>query len=325
MAFNLASLLLGPQAATMIGQGAGAPATEDIVVSGAVPPRPAPVDTSTPPNLGNRDILEEAAQARANAPQRTGMFGTKGTLRDILGTIGDAFLVQSGNKAMYAPHRQQEKMSDALAGFSDNPLAAIERLAAGGFADQATELYKTHGTLENARATAGLAGQKARDENYRNYATLFAQHAGASSPETYANVAPLLKVLKERGGLGDEFQVPDAFDAGLMNAYKYGGMPATQQVRTEQGSRRLTEQERHNRVTETTGRISATRPRSGGREPQPTAMSTAAPILAKVQRGEPITAGEREVLERTAPVRGKGGRRGPPPLPPGFGGAKKVN
>src|SRR3546814_16644449 len=44
------------------------------------------------------------------------MFGLKGTLRDVVGMLGDAFLVQSGNKAVYAPQRQQEKAGDALLG-----------------------------------------------------------------------------------------------------------------------------------------------------------------------------------------------------------------
>lgn len=109
--------------------------SQDILVQGAKP-------GSTPlQGLGNRDQLEEALQASQNAPERKGMFGTKGTLREILGTVGDAFLIQSGNNPIYTPRRQQEKLSDAYAGFTgasgENPeevlknqQAALERLAA---------------------------------------------------------------------------------------------------------------------------------------------------------------------------------------------------
>lgn len=60
---------------------------------------------------------------------RRGPFGSRGTLRDILGTVGDAFLIQSGNDPMYAPRRERERLSDAMAGFTQDPMAAIERVA----------------------------------------------------------------------------------------------------------------------------------------------------------------------------------------------------
>lgn len=75
-------------------------------------------------------LNRQAEEDTALNSDRKGMFGVKGTLRDILGLVGDAFLVQSGNNAIYLPRRQEEKWSDAMAGFSDGPEAeriAIER------------------------------------------------------------------------------------------------------------------------------------------------------------------------------------------------------
>ncbi len=51
-----------------------------------------------------------------------------GTLRNILGAIGDAFLVQSGHDPTYGPRMQRQKESNAMAGYTNNPRAAIENL-----------------------------------------------------------------------------------------------------------------------------------------------------------------------------------------------------
>src|SRR6478735_10037782 len=61
--------------------------------------------------------------------QPHGMFGMHGTVRDIVGALGDAFLTQSGNPRMYEPQREQERLSEAMRGFANDPMAAIQRIA----------------------------------------------------------------------------------------------------------------------------------------------------------------------------------------------------
>ena len=82
--------------------------------------------------LGNTLAIEATGQAIQRGQEvsdRRGMFGMKGTLRDVLGVLGDAFLMQSGNAPIYAPTRRKEQISDAMAGYTDKPLEAIERVA----------------------------------------------------------------------------------------------------------------------------------------------------------------------------------------------------
>lgn len=84
--------------------------------------------------LGIQGLLEasqpDVERARqAGLPEHKGMFGVKGTLRDVLGLVGDAFLVQGGRNPMYQPKRQQERESDAIQGYAQDPVAALERLA----------------------------------------------------------------------------------------------------------------------------------------------------------------------------------------------------
>jgi hypothetical protein len=71
-----------------------------------------------------------AEESTNRASDRKGLFGTRGTLRDILGTLGDFFLVGGGGSPMYAPMREREKWADALQGMTAGPeaeRAAFER------------------------------------------------------------------------------------------------------------------------------------------------------------------------------------------------------
>ena len=95
-----------------------------------------------------------------NPYERKGLFGVKGTLRDVLGTLGDAFLIQSGNKAIYSPIRQREHVADAMRGFTDDPLSAIQALNKAGFPDQAQSLYQDYTKDKQVQATQDLAERK---------------------------------------------------------------------------------------------------------------------------------------------------------------------
>lgn len=195
--------------------------------------------TPDPPAMGNVASLLEAQAAMENAPQRKGMFGMKGTLRDVVGLLGDAFLVQGGGKAMYGPQRERERLADAMTGFTQQPQAASERVAYNGFADEASKLWNdtqtqqiNQGTLAAKQEEIARKALEDGDQRYKQYATLFSQYAGSADAETWPRAKEILKTLKQRGGLGEEFVIPDEYDPRLMRTYQFGGMPATNQVRS---------------------------------------------------------------------------------------------
>jgi len=295
---------------------------------------------AAPIRIGNRDFiqqgLEDAERSRPGARkgdlQHKGMFGTKGTLRDILGMVGDAFLVNSGNKAVYAPQRQQEKIADALAGFTQgDPRAAIERLAAlPGGAEFAEKLYDN--TVQNqARQTTAQSGvAKNKGEMFKEGSRLYGQAAGAiaRNPKLAERMAPLLQKIKEEYGLGDEFTIPGVEESDLAEAYQYSGTPTQAQIADTRKVESSAQRERLETMKEQ-GRNKRYTPPQPRAQPQPTAAAIAAPLLAKVQRGQPLTKGEQEALVRTGfgPDRGKKGRGAPTTLPPGLDPRrlKKIN
>lgn len=91
----------------------------------------------------NQDVIPPHEDERGERIERKGMFGVKGTLRDVLGLVGDAFLTQSGNAPVYAPRRREEKIADAMYGYTngtDAAKGAVERLAMEGFAAESAAL-----------------------------------------------------------------------------------------------------------------------------------------------------------------------------------------
>lgn len=230
-------------------------------------PPPPPADIGDPNKITPRMLTQRQLDQRAtpgNLPQHTGLYGAKGTLRDVLGLIGDAFLVQSGNKAVYAPRRQQEKISDAMVDYAQHPLDAIASTMAvdpetgftllknfqdQGYRDQLVGVRKDANTI---RSDANTFKQRDR------MGTLFAQRMGAATPENYETVIkPQLERIKATGDLPDDFVIPDKFDPELTRAYQVGDMTTARQISARQGDRRLDIAERNAQ----TARISATRPR----------------------------------------------------------------
>ena len=138
------------------GQGPSPQSNPDVVVKATNPITPGEDSSAPPPRLSNQNTLGAAQDANAAAPPHHGLFHVSGTLRDVLGTLGDAFLTQAGHNSVYAPRRQEEKLSDALTGFNQpktyNPdgtvktdpfAAAITRVSAlPGGAEIASKLYE---------------------------------------------------------------------------------------------------------------------------------------------------------------------------------------
>lgn len=123
-----------------------------------------PMRAEAPPQTQQAPVEEEIVASGRPPYERKGMFGIKGTARDILGLIGDAFLVQGGADPLYRKVRDQEKQADAMRGFGEDPYGSIEALNKAGFADVSRELYKDYAGIESKRQAHQLAvGKDKRD------------------------------------------------------------------------------------------------------------------------------------------------------------------
>jgi hypothetical protein len=99
-------------------------------------------------------------------PAALGMHS--GTLRNLLGTLGDAFLIQSGHQPIHSQAAQRQELADASVGFQNNPGVAASRMMATGVPgsmDAGQKMYDTSQTMQLRQA------EQANLNNYRTQQT----------------------------------------------------------------------------------------------------------------------------------------------------------
>lgn len=174
---------------------------------------------------------------------RKGMFGIKGNLRNILGVLGDAFLVQSGNKPVYGPRRAQERASDALYGFTQDQPAAAERLAAAGYPDAAAELYKQYQTNDyKQNMLESLQANRESQIRTRDAASMMKIRDLMTRMANAGQDRETLELMARALGVDPVDVLPDQLDT----TFSTSGMTVAQQrdeprkdARIQQGQRRV--------------------------------------------------------------------------------------
>lgn len=133
------------------------------------PPDPGTPQTQQPPginynNTGAVNAVHSALQDEG-PPQggstNPGVYGLlpqhlqHGTLRNILGALGDAFLVGHGDQAQYRPRMERQEVGNAMAGMDINDpqsvQAAVQRVAATGAPGAAEMADKLQQQAEQAQ------------------------------------------------------------------------------------------------------------------------------------------------------------------------------
>ncbi len=305
------------------------------------PPAPPPVRrpiSILPPDGRSQEEYDNANKGiQAKRP---------GFLQRVLGFIGDAYSVGQGNRPMFRDRQDALKMGAAEFGANKSPQEmnnAIERLRALGYVDQADKLsqqaqemqYKqaAQESLINQRAAMTADRQYKMRQDLGNYAARLIQ--AAKTPEQLEYVKD---VIAARAGQAD-INLSDIFPEGLssitmdnkdligagdMSVYQSQQLPI-QQARLANDTERVGIAKGQLGVAQQnaeSNRIRANRPPAGRAAPQPTNASMAQPIMDMIGKvgwdklPKPLQDKARAL--GYDPDRGKKGRRGPPPLPPGF-------
>lgn len=197
----------------------------------------------------NPEILGAVDQIKNDRAKPTGLFGVKGTARDILGVLGAAF---SKNPAPYIEQRQRERRAAALEGFMSNPMRAIQRLREMGDGDRAMQLAEMMANQRREDQKAQMAAAKDRsvirknehsvldpvDRTWRNMAGL-----ALDNPDLYGGLKEHIYADAKRRGLPAPSWLPDEFDEEALTIATSGALEPYEQARMD-------ETERHNRQQE---------------------------------------------------------------------------
>lgn len=315
--------LLGQQAAPD-----AVPADNEILVTADKSNKASAEDN---PNLGTRllgntnaiEATQQAVQKGQEASDRRGLFGVKGTLRDVLGLVGDAFLVQGGKDPYYAPRRRQEQISDAWAGATEDPRGAAERV---GYYDPklGQEILSDYETslLKKAQQDSLDASRQSTIDDKRlkqlSAARTIAQSLlvkdAAYNPDGSftPDAEKALDLLSRQYNVTREELVGD-LTGGAARLFGEAAINPYNQQRLQDADQNIAIAGRNADSRAISARASAqraARPPAGRAPPNPTEASEFARIRAAVNRGEKLSPGDAKTWEKyTAPS--SSGRRRP--------------
>lgn len=267
----------------------------------------------------------------ANQPQggstNPGVYGLlpqglqHGTFRNVLGALGDAFLVGSNRDRQYAPRMERQAIGDAMAGLDPTDpasmQAAIQRVAATGSPGAAEMADKMQTSYDNYMARqaqmkymAEYHQQGIDNRNQNVYARQgpMAQGmvAGASDSADYAKRYAILdkraKAVDPNSDASSAYGIPtpDEWEPGMAN---YGMTSNNQQVSADKAAGRDVSV-RNNQNTNRT-RIQAAGISAG----KPTGATILDDLRAKQDRGEQLTPAEQAIWNKDTNIpKGKGKR-----------------
>lgn len=191
-----------------------------------------PEGYSTPPiynpNQGQSEVIPETIDTTPivsdPAPEHKGLFGVKGTLRDLLGMAGDFRANMEGRPGRYEQLRKQEQIGDAMRGFNEDPMTAIRRVfkADGKLGNEMLESYREQETKRL------LAEERRREQRLG----ILQSMAGTIKDEaTYNQLVPRLRSRAEKDGLLEDFNpfFGDKYDPNMVAAFRYGNFPVDKQ------------------------------------------------------------------------------------------------
>lgn len=215
------------------------------------PPDPGVPQTQTPPRMNYNNT--GAVRAVGNALQdegtpsggsaNPGVYGLlpqklqHGTLRNILGALGDAFLQGGGGNAVYRPRMEQQAIGQAMAGMDINDpqsvAAAVQRVAGTGspgsaeMADKIQQQAVQAQMRREALAQTGIWRQQQIDaKNDGMYNRMYAAATGdlgrATSAADYATRLARwdarVKAIDPKADAISALGVPAEYDPGQVNA-----------------------------------------------------------------------------------------------------------
>ncbi len=168
--------------------------------------------------------------------QHRGLFGLKGTPRDILGILGDALMMSSGMNPLYTPQRQGEKISDALTGLDQNPLDAIAKISAINPALGQKYLEQHQENLRKAEAARTESARYEREyglkkdqfeftkdkegyDRFKDVQPSLFKFIGDATPQTWPMVRQKAMTVAGRYNVALPIDLPEQFDPSISTAY----------------------------------------------------------------------------------------------------------
>ncbi len=215
------------------------PEPEMKVTASRLPPLEPPVAAPTQPVAGQPNpkagiVVSQTGFADPLTPQEhKGIFGLKGTWRDIVGGIGDTLVMSKGGDPLYMQRRDKEKIGDITANFANDPELTIQTLHQNGYTEVAAEYEKR---LADAQAAQVKADQWQSEQDIRTNEDT--RKTNEYNDKGLINVISLLQTGNEKNwpqvsaranqyaesrGISIPFEIPTTYTPGWFDQVNYFG------------------------------------------------------------------------------------------------------
>lgn len=294
-------------------------ATPGIASPGNVPPQVPPADENPEIVVQNEPYPKSKYR---NGIVQGGTFRLGGLGGNILGALGDAFLIQSGNAPRYAPRLQQARVSEALENFQTDPERAIGMLMQID-PEAATRLYQSNfenqlKTNEDERQGEELGlrrdvtGAQVRASNTQTDSVVrdrLASMFGQATEQTFPAALSQAQAYAQRYGL--DIPLPKTWQEARQWARE--GIPAGTQIELNDRRDFQQGQLQNQRITAGARVTAANRPPASATRP-PTSATVVGRLLDIVANGGTLTPAQQRIVDAYNPQNRPTGRRGGSPV-----------
>ena len=162
---SLAPIVAATQNSSAPPAAPASPVPTDEVQVTARKPNPPPIQYNNSSDVRALQTAEDRAPPVQGGGDNPGLWGLlpqnvqHGTLRNVLGALGDAFLIHAGHAPMYEQRMQNKEIGQAMAGYANNPQAAIERVAGTGAPGSIEMADKMEQNLQSLQIRKEIAEQ----------------------------------------------------------------------------------------------------------------------------------------------------------------------
>lgn len=144
-----------------------------------------------------------------------------GTLRNLLGTLGDAFLISSGHQPIHQQQLDRRQIANAAAGFDTDPSGAASRIAATGAPGSMADAQSMYNEAETAKLRQ--AQQQSNDDYRQSNIDLRKQSIDSQTAQRQAMMEDRTRqamggVLQAAAATGDQTK----YDAARQRAIALG-------------------------------------------------------------------------------------------------------
>lgn len=165
-----------------------------------------------------------------------GLFRLGSTGGNILGTIGDALLIGSGNEAIYHPRLREARINEALEDYQNDPERAFKNLTQVD-ANLAREAYEDYQTNQADRAESAAKVRSEEEEFVANTHARALAYLGAATPQSYPMLKERIDQFYAERGVTPMFNLPSEYDEEAISAVVRGGISPTDRAKIDEQNR----------------------------------------------------------------------------------------